>query len=114
MRNEAPGLALKGGFVSLVVWKSEKDDFRVLVEGRWVSQAYFDAAVADNAPALESRSRLEKFAKPAPGLFSECFRVEGKPKDGSHLGALLKRHLRPRRKDRARSALIRPEPCCRP
>ncbi len=90
MRIEAPRLAAKDGFVSLAVWNGEKDDYRVLVEGRWVSQAHFDAAVADNAQALESRTRLEKFAKPAPGLFTECFRLEGKPNDASYLGALLK------------------------
>ena len=90
MRIEAPGLAIKDGFVSLAVWKSEKDDYRVLAEGRWVSQAHFDAAVAENAQALQSRTRLEKFAKPAPGLFTECFRLEGKPNDGSRLDALLK------------------------
>jgi heme-degrading monooxygenase HmoA len=88
MRTEAPRLAVKDGFISLAVWKSEKDDYRVLVKGRWLSQAHFDAAVADNAQALESRSRLEKFAKPAPGLFTEYFRLEGKPNDGSRLDPL--------------------------
>ena len=83
MRIEAPRLAAKDGFVSLAVWNGEKDDYRVLVEGRWVSQEHFDAAVADNAQALESRTRLEKFAKPAPGLFTECFRLEGGPNDAS-------------------------------
>jgi pimeloyl-ACP methyl ester carboxylesterase len=90
MRIEAPRLAVKDGFVSLDVWKGEKDDYRVLVEGRWVSQAHFDAAVADDAQALESRTRLETFAKPAPGLFTECFRLEGKPNDASRIDALLK------------------------
>ena len=61
MRIEAPRLAVKDGFVSLAVWKGEKDDYRVLAEGQWVSQAHFDAAVADNAQALEARTRLEKF-----------------------------------------------------
>jgi pimeloyl-ACP methyl ester carboxylesterase/heme-degrading monooxygenase HmoA len=89
MRIEAPSLAVKDGFVSLAVWKSEKDDYRVLVEGRWVTQAHFDAAVADNPRALESRTRLEKFAKSAPGLFTECFRL-GNPNDGSRLDALRK------------------------
>lgn len=90
MRVEAPELAAKDGFVSLAVWKGEKDDYRVLVEGRWVSQAHFDAAVADNAQALESRTRLAKFAKPAPGQFTECFRFEGRPNDASGLDRLLK------------------------
>jgi pimeloyl-ACP methyl ester carboxylesterase/heme-degrading monooxygenase HmoA len=89
MRSEAPELTAKNGFVSLALWKSEKDDHRVLVEGRWVSQAHFDAAVAQNPQALQSRARLEKFAKPAPGLFTECFRLEGKHHDASRLNALL-------------------------
>jgi hypothetical protein len=90
MRIEAPSLAAKDGFVSLAVWNGEKGDYRVLAEGRWASQAHFDAAVADNAHALQARSRLEKFAKPAPGLFTECFRLEGKPNEASHLDQLLK------------------------
>src|SRR6516164_11215855 len=81
MRIEAPTLAVKDGFVSISVWKSEKEDYRVLVEGRWVSQAHYDAAVKDNAQALESRTRLERFAKPTPGLFTEWFRLEGKLND---------------------------------
>ena len=90
MRIEAPRLAVKDGFLSLAVWKGEKDDYRVLAEGRWASQAHFDAAVADNAQALEARTRLEKFAKPAPGLFTECFRLKGESNDGAHVDALLK------------------------
>lgn len=74
MRAEAPALAVKEGFISLTAWKTEGADYRVLVEGRWASQAHFDAAVAGNAQALESRARLVTFAKPAPGLFAECFR----------------------------------------
>jgi pimeloyl-ACP methyl ester carboxylesterase len=91
MRIEAPALALKDGFVSLTAWRGEKEDYRVLAEGRWASQAHFDAAVADNAQALESRARFEKFAKPAPGLFTECFRLEGKPNDASRRDVLLKK-----------------------
>jgi pimeloyl-ACP methyl ester carboxylesterase len=90
MRIEAPRLALKDGFVSLTAWRGEKQDYRVLAEGRWASEVHFDAAVADNAQALQARSRLEKFAKPAPGLFTECFRFEGKPNEESHLDQLLK------------------------
>jgi pimeloyl-ACP methyl ester carboxylesterase len=90
MRIEAPALALKGGFVSLTAWRGEKEDYRVLAEGRWASQGHFDAAVADDAQALQARIRLEKFAKPAPGLFTECFRLEGKPNDASLLDPLLK------------------------
>jgi pimeloyl-ACP methyl ester carboxylesterase len=74
MRAEAPALAAKEGFISLTSWKAEGTDYRVLVEGQWASQAHFDAAVTGNAQALASRDRLETFAKPAPGLFAECFR----------------------------------------
>ena len=90
MRIEAPALALKDGFVSLTAWRGEKQDYRVLAEGRWASEAHFDAAVAENAQALQARIRLEKFAKPAPGVFTECFRLEGKPNEASHLDQLLK------------------------
>jgi pimeloyl-ACP methyl ester carboxylesterase len=90
MRIEAPSLAAKDGFVSLTAWRGEKEDYRVLVEGRWLSQGHFDAAVADNAQALQARIRLEKFAKPAPGLFTECFRLEGKLNDTSQVDASLK------------------------
>src|ERR1041385_3783883 len=78
MRREAPALAAKDGFVSLTAWKAEGKDYRILVEGRWASQADFDAAVAGNAQALVSRARLETLAKPAPGLFAECFRFTGR------------------------------------
>jgi pimeloyl-ACP methyl ester carboxylesterase len=78
MRREGPALAAKDGFVSLTAWKAEGKDYRVLVDGRWASQSHFDAAVAGNAQALASRARLETFAKPAPGLFAECFRFTGK------------------------------------
>jgi pimeloyl-ACP methyl ester carboxylesterase len=90
MRIEAPALALKDGFVSFTAWRGEKEDYRVLVEGRWASQAHFDAAVADNAQAVEARTRLGKFAKPAPGLFTKCFQLEGKPNVGPRLETLLK------------------------
>jgi pimeloyl-ACP methyl ester carboxylesterase/heme-degrading monooxygenase HmoA len=89
MRAEAPALAAKDGFVSLTAWKAEGKDYRVLVEGRWLSQAHFDAAVAGNAQALASRARLEVLAKPAPGLFAECFRFTGKS-DHADLEKLLR------------------------
>jgi hypothetical protein len=75
MRIEAPALALKGGFVSLTAWRGEKEDYRVLAEGRWASQGHFDAAVADDAQALQARIRLEKFAKPAPGFIYGMFSI---------------------------------------
>jgi heme-degrading monooxygenase HmoA len=56
MRREAPALAAKDGFVSLTAWKAEGKDYRILVEGRWASQADFEAAVAGNAQALASRA----------------------------------------------------------
>lgn len=90
MRTEAPALATKAGFISLTVWKAEATDYRVLVEGRWVSQAHFDAAVGTNAQSLAARARLETFAKPAPGLFAECFRFTGESTQSDPLEALLR------------------------
>jgi len=78
MRGEAPALTAKDGFVSLTAWKADGNDYRVLVEGRWASQAHFEAAVVRDPHALASRARFETFAKPAPGLFAECFRFTGK------------------------------------
>jgi heme-degrading monooxygenase HmoA len=69
MRAEVPALVGEDGFISLTAWKTDGTDYRVLVEGRWASQAHFDAAVEGNAQALAARARLEAFAKPAPGLF---------------------------------------------
>jgi hypothetical protein len=34
--------------------------------------------------------QLGELAKPAPGVFTECFRFEGKPQDALHLDASLK------------------------
>ena len=90
MRAEAPALAAKEGFISLTAWKGEGTDYRVLAEGRWASQAHFEAAVAGNAQSLAARARLETFAKPAPGLFAECFRFTGKGGQARPLESLLR------------------------
>ena len=90
MRAEAPALAAKDGFISLIAWKAEEQDYRVLVEGRWASQGHFNAAVAGNAQALAARARLETFAKPAPGLFAECLRFTGQGDWAGHLELLLR------------------------
>lgn len=90
MRGEAPMLAAKDGFLSLTAWKAESADYRVLVEGRWTSRAHFEAAVAGNPEALAARVRLETFAKPAPGLFVECFRVESQGDQARSLEMLLR------------------------
>lgn len=89
MQTEAPVLAAKDGFISLTAWKGEGTDCRILVEGCWVSQAHFDAAVAGSAQSLTSRARLETFAKPAPGLFTECFRFIGEGAQAGRLESLL-------------------------
>ena len=90
MRAEAPTLKAKDGFISLTAWKGEGTDYRVLAEGRWASQSHFDAAVASNPETLAARVRLETFAKPAPGLFAECFRFTGESGQARPLEALLR------------------------
>src|SRR5579859_3302300 len=90
MRKEAPALAAKDGFISLTAWRAEGVDYRVLAEGRWASQAHFDAAVAGNPETLGARARLETFAKPAPGLFAECFRFAGESGQAPLLESLLR------------------------
>jgi pimeloyl-ACP methyl ester carboxylesterase/heme-degrading monooxygenase HmoA len=90
MRAEAPALAAKDGFISLTAWRAEGTDYRVLVEGRWVSRAQFDAAVSDNAQAMASRARLETFAKPTPGIFVECFRFTAVGHEARPLETLLR------------------------
>lgn len=80
MRGEAAALAAKPGFLGLTVWASE--DGRVLVKGRWASRAYFEAAV--EAPEMkEARSRLERFGKSEPGLFTASFEVGPVSQDAS-------------------------------
>ena len=74
MKGDAPTLASKAGFVSMTVLECAEDG-RVLVEGRWQSKDAFDAAVAGNPDAQRSRASLEEFGSPAPGLFTEVFRV---------------------------------------
>jgi heme-degrading monooxygenase HmoA len=75
MRSEATAFLGKPGFLGLSVWTGQ-DNHRVIVEGRWRSQAHFDAAVSESPQAMAGRSRLEKFGKAEPGLFSESFRIE--------------------------------------
>jgi len=78
MRTEAPVLASKPGFEALVASECAEDG-RVLVEGRWASKAAFEAAVANNADAQASRSKLEAYGHAEPGLFVEAFRVGPMP-----------------------------------
>ena len=74
MKDEAPALASKAGFVAMTVLECAQDG-RVLVEGRWQSKQAFDMAVANNPEAQKSRASLEEFGSSEPGLFSEVFRV---------------------------------------
>ena len=76
MRLEAPNLQAKPGFLELTAWSGEADDHRIVVQGRWESKEAFDAAVANDAAALESRNRLAALGAPDSGLFSESFRFQ--------------------------------------
>jgi heme-degrading monooxygenase HmoA len=82
MRAEAPALAAKPGFRSLTVWIGGQGDLRVIVEGRWESLAAFEAAVAHDPAAQESRARLEHWGRAQPGMFVESLHVmaESQPK----------------------------------
>src|SRR5256885_4193785 len=80
MRGESAALAAKPGFLGLSVWASE--DGRVLVKGRWASRVYFEAA-AETPEMKEGRSRLERFGKSEPGLFTPSFEVGPVTRDGS-------------------------------
>jgi len=73
MKDEAPALASKAGFVAMTVLECAEDG-RVLVEGRWQSKEAFDTAVADDPAAQKSRASLAQFGSPEPGLFTEVFR----------------------------------------
>jgi heme-degrading monooxygenase HmoA len=76
IRGEAPALAAKDGFVSLTAWKPEGKDYRVLVEGRWASQAHFEAAVAGNAQALAAlQDRVTSFRRSNRKHFSLSWRT---------------------------------------
>src|SRR5262249_50331588 len=75
MRSEATDFLGKPGFLGLSVWMGQ-DNHRIIVEGRWRSQAHFDAAVSESPQAMAGRARMEKFGKAEPGLFSESFRIE--------------------------------------
>jgi pimeloyl-ACP methyl ester carboxylesterase/heme-degrading monooxygenase HmoA len=74
MKDEAPALASKAGFVALTVLECAEDG-RVLVEGRWHSKEAFDTAVANDPEAQKSRASLAQFGSPEPGMFTEVFRV---------------------------------------
>lgn len=74
MKDEAPALASKEGFVAMTVLECAEDG-RVLVEGRWQSKEAFDNAVAEDPEAQKSRASLAQFGSPDPGLFTEVFRV---------------------------------------
>jgi predicted alpha/beta-fold hydrolase len=74
MKDEAPTLAAKAGFVSMVVLECDEDG-RILVEGRWQSKEAFEQAVAEDPEAQKSRASLAQFGSPEPGLFTEVFRI---------------------------------------
>ena len=78
MRLEAPALASKPGFLSLKGWAGQ-NDHRVIVEGRWASEAEFRAAVDDNAEARSARASLESLGKSEPGIFIESFQQGSRP-----------------------------------
>jgi pimeloyl-ACP methyl ester carboxylesterase len=77
MKEEAPALASKTGFVAMTVLECAEDG-RVLVEGSWQSREAFDRAVAEDPEAQKSRASLAQFGSPEPGLFTEVFRVSPK------------------------------------
>jgi pimeloyl-ACP methyl ester carboxylesterase/heme-degrading monooxygenase HmoA len=74
MKDEAPALAAKTGFVSMSVLECAEDG-RVLVEARWQSKEAFDRAVTDDPEAHRSRASLAELGLPEPGLFTEAFRI---------------------------------------
>jgi pimeloyl-ACP methyl ester carboxylesterase len=76
MRADAPDLQAKLGFLELVAWSGEANDLRVVVEGRWESVAAFEAAIANNSAALESREKLAQLGTPEAGLFREALRFQ--------------------------------------
>jgi heme-degrading monooxygenase HmoA len=82
MRAEAPALATKPGFRSLTAWAGQAGDLRVIVEGRWQSVRAFEAAVARDAAAWESRARLERHGRAEPGMFAMALHVL--PEDDAH------------------------------
>lgn len=90
MKDEAPAIAAKPGFVSMTVLECAEDG-RVLVEGRWQSKGAFDAAISDDPEAQKSRMSLTEFGAPEPGLFRECFRIlpEKATKEDRHAGQAL-------------------------
>jgi pimeloyl-ACP methyl ester carboxylesterase/heme-degrading monooxygenase HmoA len=96
MRAEAPELQAKPGFLGLTAWNGEEQDHRVVVQGRWESKEAFDAAVANDPAALESRNKLTELGTPEAGLFSEAFRLQPAEPDNedtiADLGAGMSAH----------------------
>ncbi|HEY3453177.1 MAG TPA: alpha/beta hydrolase [Bryobacteraceae bacterium] len=76
MRKEAPDLQRKPGFLELTAWSGEADDLRVVVQGRWETQAAFEAGIANDPAAMESRNKLAALGTSEAGLFSEAFRFQ--------------------------------------
>jgi pimeloyl-ACP methyl ester carboxylesterase/heme-degrading monooxygenase HmoA len=74
MKDEAPALQAKAGFVGMTVFECAEDG-RVLVEGHWQSQEAFDTAVTADPQAQKARASLAEFGSPEPGLFTEVFRA---------------------------------------
>jgi pimeloyl-ACP methyl ester carboxylesterase/heme-degrading monooxygenase HmoA len=77
MKDEAPALSSKPGFVAMTVLECAEDG-RVLVEGHWESQEAFDTAVASDPEAQKARASLAEFGSPEPGLFTKVFSVPPK------------------------------------
>jgi pimeloyl-ACP methyl ester carboxylesterase/heme-degrading monooxygenase HmoA len=77
MKDEAPALSSKPGFVAMTVLECAEDG-RVLVEGHWESQEAFDTAVASDPEAQKARASLAEFGSPEPGLFTTVFSVPPK------------------------------------
>jgi heme-degrading monooxygenase HmoA len=65
MKDEAPALASKEGFVSMTVLECAEDG-RVLVEAHWQSREAFEQAVANDPEAQKSRESLAQLGLPDP------------------------------------------------
>lgn len=83
MREEAPALQRKPGFLELTGWGGAAEDLRVVVQGRWESKAAFDSAVANDTGAMESRNKLAALGTPEAGLFQEVFRFQAMQPEAS-------------------------------
>jgi heme-degrading monooxygenase HmoA len=73
MREETSIFQSKPGFLELVLWQGEADDYRVLADGRWTNVAAFEAAVANNPAALEGRERMRNLVLRRQGSFERPF-----------------------------------------